>query len=194
LTCHTTQAKTWLNAPHANSQKVSCESCHGAYVADHPKTQMKVNKSPEVCRECHTTIGMQWQTSVHGQKNLACASCHDPHGATIKVGTAIELCVKCHADHKTTHALSAGKSVSCADCHLSKTVDHSFKVSGAACVDCHAKQMHQPIKSGAATAPNAEVPPPATTASGGIPLASSVAGIIVMGAVIGLAWRRFTSK
>lgn len=194
LTCHATQAKTWLNAPHANSQKVTCESCHGAYVANHPQTQMKVNKQPEACQECHSTMFTQWQTSVHGQNNLACASCHDPHGATIKVGTAVELCTKCHADHKNTHAVSAGKNISCADCHLGKTSDHTFRVSGSACVNCHAKEMHSASTGVTATAPKAEVPPTATTASGGLPFASGVAGIIVMGVVIGLAWRRFSSK
>ncbi len=81
LVCHTTgydpATATW------ESDSVSCVSCHGEAPADHPKSPMPVNRSPDLCGRCHTDtrFGWQdWQGSTHYQRGMNCTTCHDPHG------------------------------------------------------------------------------------------------------------------
>src|SRR5512138_1385793 len=85
LVCHTTgydpATATYKEAG------VTCESCHGPAPDDHPKSPMPVTTSPNLCGRCHsdTRFGWQdWKVSTHYQRGLDCATCHDPHSASLK--------------------------------------------------------------------------------------------------------------
>jgi predicted CXXCH cytochrome family protein len=165
LVCHVTNydpaTGTW------QQDGVSCEACHGPMKADHPKSPMPVDRSPELCARCHsdTRFGwQQWQGSTHYQRGMNCATCHDPHSASLKVviprdgsaqyTDASELCITCHKDVSMNFPYSQHhqRGVSCIDCHVTHTVntasdahtvpDHSFKANLDSCNKCHSDQMH----------------------------------------------------
>ena len=69
------------------SRVVTCEACHGSAPADHPQSPMTIDRSPDLCIRCHsnTNFGVEdWKTSKHSQLGMDCATCHDPHSATLK--------------------------------------------------------------------------------------------------------------
>jgi len=164
LVCHTTgydpATATW------ESDSVDCVACHGDAPADHPKSPMPVDRSPDLCGRCHsdTRFGWQdWQGSTHYQRGMNCTTCHDPHSASIKMtvnrdGTgfrdASQLCINCHQEASMNFPYTSHhqQGVSCVDCHLehmemteraAHTVpDHSFSASLKTCNTCHSEQMH----------------------------------------------------
>ena len=166
LVCHTTGYDPATATFKENG--VACQACHGEAPADHPKSPMPVDTSPDLCGRCHsdTRFGWQdWKVSTHYQRGMNCTTCHDPHSASIKkisrprgqAATTDEvsaLCINCHKEHSmdfpyTTHNK---QGVSCVDCHVNHientedaahTVpDHSFNASLDSCNTCHAQQMH----------------------------------------------------
>src|SRR4030065_542042 len=65
---------------------VTCNSCHGEDTADHPKSPMPVDRSPDLCGRCHsdTRFGWQdWQGSTHYQRGKKCTTCHDAERASL---------------------------------------------------------------------------------------------------------------
>jgi len=165
LVCHTTGYDPATATYKADG--VTCEACHGPAPADHPKTPMPVDRSTDLCGRCHsdTRFGWQdWKVSTHYQRGMDCATCHDPHRASLKkvVGPRIsekkddvsELCITCHKESSMnfSYTAHAQKNISCVDCHVkhlenadrtAHTVsDHSFKASLDSCNTCHAQQMH----------------------------------------------------
>jgi predicted CXXCH cytochrome family protein len=166
LVCHTTgydpATATW------ESDNVSCQACHGEAPADHPKSPMPVDRSPDLCGRCHsdTRFGWQdWQGSTHYQRGMNCTTCHDPHSASLKIITnrdgsgandMSQLCINCHQEASMNFPYTSHhqQGVACVDCHLehlesggrlAHTVpDHSFSASLQTCNTCHADQMHRP--------------------------------------------------
>ena len=166
LVCHTTgydpATATYKEAG------VTCESCHGPAPADHPKTPMPVDRTTDLCGRCHsdTRFGWQdWKVSTHYQRGMDCATCHDPHSASLKkiagprtaektTDDVSQLCINCHKEHSMSFSYTSHnqKGVSCVDCHVkhlgnadrsAHTVpDHSFNASLDSCNTCHAQQMH----------------------------------------------------
>lgn len=182
LICHTTGYDPATATFKENG--VTCEACHGPAPADHPKTPMPVDRTTDLCGRCHsdTRFGWQdWKVSTHYQRGMDCATCHDPHSASLKkvAGPRIsektdevsQLCINCHKEYSMDFSYTSHhqKGVSCVDCHVkhlenaertAHTVpDHSFKASLASCNTCHAQQMHSPVEASNAegTAP-VEVP------------------------------------
>ncbi len=165
LVCHTTGYDP-ATATY-KTDGVTCEACHGPASSDHPKSPMPVDRSPDLCGRCHsdTRFGWQdWKVSTHYQRGMDCATCHDPHSASLKK-IAVEgsetpaddvsaLCINCHQEHSMDFPYTSHnqKGVSCVDCHLNHleeadrephTVpDHSFQASLDSCNTCHAEQMH----------------------------------------------------
>ncbi len=165
LVCHTTGYDPATATYKASG--VTCEACHGPAPADHPKTPMPVDRSTDLCGRCHsdTRFGWQdWKISAHYQRGMDCATCHDPHSASLKkvaapFGSAksddvSQLCITCHKESSMdfSYTAHAQKGISCVDCHvkhLEKTdqeihtvPDHSFNASLDSCNTCHAEQMH----------------------------------------------------
>jgi predicted CXXCH cytochrome family protein len=164
LVCHTTGYDPATATYKADG--VTCEACHGPAPADHPKSPMPVDRTTDLCGRCHsdTRFGWQdWKVSTHYQRGMDCATCHDPHSASLKKMTTTEgesvddvsaLCINCHQEHSMDFPYTSHnqKGVSCVDCHLNHleegeqephTVpDHSFNASLDSCNTCHAEQMH----------------------------------------------------
>jgi len=85
--CHTEAKTTWENGAHGTSEVVTCETCHGSPSTEHPNTPMPINRSPDLCIGCHadSRFGVEdWKASKHNQLGMECATCHDPHGATLR--------------------------------------------------------------------------------------------------------------
>lgn len=174
LVCHVTNydpaTGTW------QQDGVSCEACHGPMKADHPKSAMPVDRSPELCARCHsdTRFGWQeWQGSTHYQRGMNCTTCHDPHSASLKITKAMggstqyndasQLCVTCHKDVSMNfpYSVHQKQGVTCINCHVTHTEktpadahavpDHSFKANLDSCNTCHSDQMHSAAQGGGDT-------------------------------------------
>jgi formate-dependent nitrite reductase cytochrome c552 subunit len=214
LVCHTTgydpATATYKEAG------VTCEACHGPALPDHPKTPMPVDRTTDLCGRCHsdTRFGWQdWKVSTHYQRGMDCATCHDPHSASLKTVSAAaegsdptdeisQLCINCHREYSMDFPYTSHhqKGISCVDCHVNHlenddrtahTVpDHSFNASLKSCNTCHAQQMHSPTE----TVDGISAPIPAEHASD-LQLASvtpkpdpvSPIGFSVLAGLIGLA-------
>lgn len=168
LVCHTTGYDP-ETATYAASG-VTCEACHGPANPEHPNEPMPVDRSPDLCGRCHsdTRFGWQdWTVSTHYQRGMDCATCHDPHSASLKTvdvpfGTerpadeVSQLCINCHQEYSMEFSYTSHhqQGISCVDCHVkhlenderaAHTVpDHSFNASLQSCNTCHAQQMHSP--------------------------------------------------
>ena len=183
LVCHTTGYDPATATYKADG--VTCEACHGPAPADHPKTPMPIDRSPDLCGRCHsdTRFGWQdWKVSTHYQRGMDCATCHDPHSASLKKMTAPRgepaktddvsaLCITCHQEHSMNFPYTSHnqKGVTCVDCHVkhientdraAHTVpDHSFNASLESCNTCHAEEMHSATeKSTISAAPAVTIP------------------------------------
>ena len=159
LSCHVTGydpiTATW------KADGVTCEACHTDSSGEHPKTPMSVDKSENLCGTCHTDTRfgwMEWEGSTHYKNGMECTNCHDPHSASVKIGSsgddASQLCITCHEEASMNFPYSkhSEQGVTCIDCHLEhledndttihRVPDHSFKASMQTCNSCHADQMH----------------------------------------------------
>jgi predicted CXXCH cytochrome family protein len=166
LVCHTTGYDPATATYRADG--VTCEACHGPAPADHPRTPMPIDRSPDLCGRCHsdTRFGWQdWKVSTHYQRGMDCATCHDPHSAALKkisgprdetptTDDISALCINCHQEHSMNFPYTSHnqKGVSCVDCHVNhiedtdraahNVPDHSFNASLDSCNTCHAQEMH----------------------------------------------------
>jgi predicted CXXCH cytochrome family protein len=116
---------------------------------------IKLNRSPELCGDCHTDTFFQHSTSVHGETGIACVNCHDPHTNSLKYETAPDLCASCHGNRvsRFSHSAHSEQGLACQDCHLEtdqltedghKKSNHTFNVSLDTCTSCHAYEIHGP--------------------------------------------------
>jgi predicted CXXCH cytochrome family protein len=185
LVCHTTGYDPATATYKAEG--VTCEACHGPAPTDHPKSPMPVNRTTDLCGQCHsdTRFGWQdWKVSTHYQRGMDCATCHDPHSASLKKvsesGTdnaaddVSQLCINCHQENSMDFPYTSHhqKGVSCVDCHVNHledgeqtahTVpDHSFNANLESCNTCHSLQMHSPTEATGATEASAPIPANAT--------------------------------
>ncbi len=210
LSCHTTGYDP--NTGQYAFEGVTCESCHGMFVADHPKTAMSVDTTPQACGRCHKSTLNEWEISKHGRMDIGCVACHDVHGGKTKTEISNDLCKKCHSDTATdvAHASSSGKGLSCADCHIGpRTGDpteghantgHTFMVGTETCSRCHADQIHKGVQAmmGADPARTAAAPAADSAAtesaapSGAGSLALPVVGSVLIGAALGFGWARLS--
>ena len=173
LVCHTTgydpATGTW------DEEGVACEACHSPVPANHPKDNMPIDKSSDLCGRCHSDPSFgstNWQASTHYQRGMTCSVCHDPHSAGMKSAMGVPqpdasgLCMNCHKDAMKNFPTSkhAQVGVTCVNCHLGfnakdktfeeahKAPDHDFLPSLDTCGKCHADQMHAPGEAVAAAA------------------------------------------
>ena len=215
LVCHVTNydpaTGTW------QQDGVSCEACHGPMQADHPKSPMPVDRSPDLCARCHsdTRFGWQeWQGSTHYQRGMNCTTCHDPHSASLKItrsnGTGVsyndasQLCVNCHKDVSMDfpYSVHQKQGVTCINCHVTHTEkspadahsvpDHSFKANLDSCNTCHSAQMHASAQAapGNVSTSGTSVDTPVAVQEAGlspVPGAVSPLGYAGLAALIGLA-------
>jgi hypothetical protein len=151
LACHTTGYQPFSGEyTHAN---ITCEACHGQTPADHPDEPLSVEPGLEVCAECHTTTYHEWSISAHGEAELACTSCHNPHPQGVRFGSTNELCMNCHkAEDLQSYAHDTHAEEDCTSCHWHRgefdraehvltgalsPSGHDAQVETLACLDCH---------------------------------------------------------
>lgn len=133
---------------------LQCQSCHSPVFAEHPLSPGSVDRGSKTCGECHAATLVGWQVSQHGQGEMTCVDCHDPHaaGVNMKGGDAAALCANCHKDADSNFAHQAHLPVvglTCTECHVTRAAtpaephamaDHSFEVRVETCDACHTAQ------------------------------------------------------
>lgn len=148
--CHLAETQSWLQSPH-HRQAVTCETCHGALVSDHPEAGvMQLNADARICMSCHTTTTDEWRHSQHAQNNVLCTSCHVSHSQETRLSSEV-LCGSCHSEQigDFTHTAHHSEGVTCIDCHASTSANgadhgHQFTaIDSRACIDCHAATIHE---------------------------------------------------
>ncbi len=152
LACHTTGF-----VPRTGEfahEGVTCEACHGQTPANHPPEPMPAEPGAETCANCHPTTYQEWQQSAHGQQQLSCTTCHQPHPQTLRFATAKELCLNCHdEDARDDYVHLTHAERECTDCHWYHAsaedllahydsgalfpTGHTAAVQTRACVTCH---------------------------------------------------------
>jgi formate-dependent nitrite reductase cytochrome c552 subunit len=154
LSCHTTGYDPAINS--YASEGVTCEACHGPMQEGHPVESMPIKADAELCSTCHKTTTDEWKASPHGQQNIQCQACHDPHAQRPKAETVTGLCSNCHKERgdSFTHGTHADAGLECSNCHMftDPRVDppvegliatgHTFSVGSQACVGCHQDTVH----------------------------------------------------
>jgi predicted CXXCH cytochrome family protein len=162
LSCHVTnydpESGTW------EEDGIACSVCHSQPAGPHPETVMPTDPSSRLCGSCHIETEAQWRVSAHGQGEMTCVRCHNPHTTSLKVGNMRDLCTTCHTDEGHFYAYTghAQDGMLCTDCHLrvsgspmgeghGKRV-HTFAVDLQTCNQCHGEGMHAPTDDSAISA------------------------------------------
>lgn len=157
LRCHTTgfDAETG----DYSEEGITCSACHylGPYSPSHPDQLMFTKFTTESCGECHLETFAEWQESAHGENDMTCTNCHNPHTELIKQESTALLCQSCHTDEGYFYDMTAHAEAEllCTDCHLrvSETPlgeghaqrHHKFTVDLETCNECHGEDMHFPV-------------------------------------------------
>jgi predicted CXXCH cytochrome family protein len=154
LSCHVTDYDPATGEYEGDG--IACTTCHFGQSGPHPETPMPTDPSSRLCGSCHIDTYAEWQTSEHGEGDMACVRCHNPHTATLKQGNMQDLCTTCHTDegHFYTYTGHAQEGLTCTDCHLRISGSamgeghgqrlHTFDVDLATCTQCHGQEMHGP--------------------------------------------------
>lgn len=160
LSCHTTDYQPALGEYIENIQ---CEACHGHTPENHPPETFIVDTSADTCGDCHLSTFDEWEHSLHAftddMGTVGCATCHNPHGQTLRFDTVNGLCINCHKNNEeNTHPYAEtyihvthnevafeGVEVTCASCHmfnnqmdeLHQLANHTMETTTVPCVECH---------------------------------------------------------
>ena len=127
----------------ADGRTPTCTSCHGvsdthvnrpADAKVRPKPERMFGKASgtpvaernDACLSCHQSgMRMNWQSSTHATRDVACSSCHKVHAAHDPVRdkrTQTDSCFSCHKEQRSQmnrpshHPVIEGK-MSCSSCH-----------------------------------------------------------------------------
>lgn len=126
-------------------------------------TENLVEYRNEACVGCHQGgKHMNWNSSTHAQRDVACTSCHQVHVAHDKVRdkrTQPEVCFTCHKEQRAQinkpshHPIPEGK-MTCSDCHNVHGDNPKQLVKNSVnetCYSCHMEKRgpfvhnHQPV-------------------------------------------------
>ena len=138
--CHEDVVKRFPGSAHArihaedvDGQGLSgCESCHGPgslhVAAGDGKHIINPQDSAESCYRCHADKKAEFALPNHHpvpEGKMACADCHDPHGADAK---------------KPRGGLFARTNDTCAQCHAEQTAPKVYEHEALreGCTSCHA--------------------------------------------------------
>ena len=155
LSCHATEFDAETGDLHSDG--IECATCHFGQTGPHPETPMPTDPSSRSCGNCHLDTYNEWQASAHGEGELACVRCHNPHTTNLKVGNMYDLCTDCHNEEGHFYGMTshAQQGLQCTDCHLRVSESpmgeghgqrlHTFSVDLDTCNECHGEQMHFPV-------------------------------------------------
>ncbi|MCL6268786.1 DmsE family decaheme c-type cytochrome [Sansalvadorimonas sp. 2012CJ34-2] len=153
LNCHSKdhQRSDWFGSAH-ESMGVGCTSCHTL----HKDSDLVLNEQSQdkVCTSCHQERQMDaHKRSNHplGEGQLACSSCHNPHGslntAMLAQATVNDTCTECHTEKRGPFLLEHAPVVeNCTNCHQPHSSNEKFLLTQrppVLCQNCHA--MHRDI-------------------------------------------------
>jgi predicted CXXCH cytochrome family protein len=208
LGCHTTGYDAKTGAYEAEG--VTCAACHSPVASNHPLAPAFMSRSAKQCGECHRDTEFEWRNSRHGESDLTCISCHDPHATMIKANDTSTLCADCHGTRVAAfaHSNHAEEGLTCTDCHIT-AVDsepgmgnaqhsHTFDVNLNTCTACHEYEIHNPaaamLLAGDGAGPGATPQPVSGLNSGSAaavttePEPVSPVGFSIFAGLIGLAF------
>jgi predicted CXXCH cytochrome family protein len=154
LECHTTGFDPASGS--YSEEGVTCESCHGPLVQNHPQQDMPITPNAELCATCHKTTTDEWKASPHSAAGVECESCHNPHSQSPLAPTVTDLCSNCHKERgdSFTHGTHANAGLECSNCHMYTAprdmspigglvpTGHTFSVGSDACIGCHQDTVH----------------------------------------------------
>lgn len=199
LSCHTTgydpTTGTW------EKDGVTCQVCHYPVSENHPEAVMPTDISSRLCGTCHLDTYAEWESSIHGQEDLACARCHNPHTTGLKKADAQQVCQACHNEetHFFTYTGHAEEGLLCADCHLRVSEAqmgeghgqrlHTFVVDIGTCTGCHGETLHYPSGKESSPAESVEASLPVSIGDAtvsAIPDPVSPLGFAVVAALVGM--------
>ncbi len=175
LRCHTTGYDPATGQ--SETAAVSCMACHDPVSPQHPLAPAEMSRSAALCGKCHTETQLEWQASQHGQSDLTCVSCHNPHSTQLLAQDVSSLCAACHGTRVAAylHSGHAAEGLTCTDCHIGESSgplgfgqamhSHAFNVDLAKCTSCHRDQIHSPSMAMLTSADGAP-PPPQNPTSG----------------------------
>jgi len=155
LSCHATAYDPETGDIHSNG--ITCATCHSDQTGPHPETPMPTDPSSRLCGTCHIDTHAEWQTSAHGEGEMGCVRCHNPHTTELKVSNMRDLCTTCHNQEGHFYAYTghAQQGLQCTDCHLRVSNSpigdghgqrlHTFSVDLETCNQCHGEEMHFPM-------------------------------------------------
>ncbi|MEZ4517101.1 MAG: cytochrome c3 family protein [Chloroflexota bacterium] len=134
---------------------VACLTCHSPVPDNHPDNMIPTNVSSEACGSCHVDTMSDLEHSAHGDANLDCSQCHNPHTTELRAEDSQTLCQSCHNEATHNYALAehAEAGLLCTDCHLRVDTNaelgeghakssHTFQVDLETCTGCHADAAH----------------------------------------------------
>ncbi len=157
MSCHTSDYDPETGAWQADG--INCVSCHSGQTGPHPETPMPTDPSSRLCGTCHVSTYAEWQISAHGEGEMTCVRCHNPHTTSLRMGNMQDLCVTCHNEESHFYGYTghAQNGLQCTDCHLRVSESslgeghgkrvHTFSVDLATCTQCHGQEMHFPAPS-----------------------------------------------
>lgn len=141
--CHSQAVERWQVSRHG-AIPINCETCHVLLPGEgekHPELRYSTEREELTCGTCHAQSSAEWYGSPHGDLNMNCASCHDPHSQRQKlIGERATTCENCHqkqvnASHESTHV---AVGATCATCHIKNESGHAFRATLSTCNECHA--------------------------------------------------------
>lgn len=154
LGCHRKEAGTgWPGSAHEEND-TACSACHKVHVRNDPALQ--VATQTDVCLSCHKSVRADlFKPSSHPlrQGEMACSSCHAPHGSMaphlLAKADTNQTCFDCHADKRGPHLWEhAPAAEDCSLCHNPHGSNHPALLTHRPtqlCQQCHSRAGHTSV-------------------------------------------------
>ena len=149
--CHdlTSNKRSHKMGFHANSDAVSCLSCHSVHKSQ--EQPLLAKSGTALCSSCHTqAASLSSRPYAHrmGRGGMTCTSCHEPHGRpgkdNLKVTAAGEpACLGCHTDKRGPYVFAHASTTvgDCTSCHEAHGSSNPRQLKRASvsqlCLECH---------------------------------------------------------
>jgi len=149
--CHdlTSNKRSHRMGFHANSDAVSCLSCHSVHKSK--EEPLLAKSGTALCASCHTQAASfrnRPYTHRMGGGGMTCTTCHEPHGRPGKdnlkaTSSGESVCLGCHNDKRGPFVFSHGgqEAGGCTTCHEPHGSSNPRQLKRAAvsqlCLECH---------------------------------------------------------